>query len=197
MKKIYNIFLIVVMLVMDMLYIYQSLTLKVYDRLLTYIALPVVLLLPWLIGKLFKRKIDINGKMIYYTFIFVADFLGCVVNLYNTTQWFDLFAHFLSGVLSALVALIIMKNFHYKETRLGTMVYVLAITALIALCWEIFEFGMDNLASMNLQHALETGVGDTMEDVIAAMVGSISFLIVYLVTSEKGVLHTFIKQINI
>lgn len=197
MKKNYNLFLVLIMFVMDILYIYQALTLKVYDRLLTYIALPFVLLIPQIYEKIFKRDVDINLKVIFYTFIFVADFLGCVVNLYNTTEWFDLFAHYLSGVLSAFVAMIMMKNFHYKETKFGIVIYVLSVTCLIAVSWEIFEFCMDNFAGMNLQHVIETGVHDTMEDVIIAVIGSISFLVAYLSTPKKGKLHTFITDVKI
>lgn len=197
MKKIYNLFLILIMLIMDMLYIYQALTLKVYDRFLTYIALPFILLIPLVYEKVFKRNVDINLKVIFYTFIFVADFLGCVVNLYNTTEWFDVFAHYLSGVLSAFIAVIMMKNFHYKETKFGVIIYVLSVTCLIAVTWEIFEFCMDNFAGMNLQHVIETGIHDTMEDVISAVIGSICFLAFYLSTSKKGKLHTFITDVKI
>ena len=44
----------------------------------------------------------------------------------------------------------------------------------------MFEFGMDSITGSNLQHNLDTGVADTMWDMIAAFVGGfISSLIYY------------------
>ena len=41
-----------------------------------------------------------------------------------------------------------------------------------ACIWEIFEFSIDNLFNMNLQHNIDTGVIDTMKDIIACTTGA-------------------------
>lgn len=197
MKKIYNWIIITIMLIIDVFYIGRSFALQSYGRLLTYMALPFILLLPFLYEKFFHKKIDENLKILYYTFVFIADCLGCVVGLYETTTWFDIVAHYLSGVLTALLAIIIMKNMKYKETKFSVVIYVLSVTCLVAFIWESFEFAMDTFAGMNLQHVKETGVGDTMEDSIVAFVGAITFLITYFLSGKKGKLYKFITDIKI
>lgn len=197
MQKIINRILIAGMGLGTLWYLYQALTTSTYDRLATYIAVFPLLLLPFIYEKITKRRVDENMRLIYYVFLFLADFLGCVVNLYNVTHWFDTFTHYLSGVLTALLAIIMMKNFKYKETTFGSIVYALAITALVALLWEIFEFTMDSLTGTTLQHVKETGVTDTMKDVMVAMLGSLTFLVAYLGTKKDNFLHKFIKEVKI
>lgn len=197
MKKLYQGLLILIMLIFDGIYIVNAFQSASYSRLATYLALPALILLPWLGEKIFKIKIDENLKILYLSFLFLADFLGCVVGLYNSTAWFDLFAHFLSGVLTALCGILFMKFFHYKENKLATILYVLGITALVALVWEFFEYGMDNFSGTTLQHANTTGVADTMEDMIAAFFGSISFLLLYLNTKKESMIHRFLTDIKL
>ena len=195
MKKIYKICIIVSLLVLDAIYIYQAFATQTYHRLATYLAVPFLVVLPWVYEKITKKPLNENLKLIYYTFIFIADGLGCVVDLYETTSWFDIFAHYLSGVLTAFLAIVLMKVFRYKETWLGILIYSLAVSCLVAVVWKIFEFGMDTIFGMNLQHVVETGIHDTMEDILAAVIGAISFLICYLATNKKGKLHKFIEDV--
>ena len=55
-------------------------------------------------------------ELIYVVFIILAQFLGSVVNLYNTFWWYDLFTHFLSGILTAVLSLVILNWFSmYKD----------------------------------------------------------------------------------
>ena len=195
MKRKYNYFMIIVMVFFDVLYIFNAIKLGSYDRLPTYLALFFTLLVPTIVEKIFKLELSYNLKIIYFTFIFIADFLGCVVGLYNSTVWFDVFAHFLSGILTALLGIFLMKLFNYKETKFGSLLYALGITCLIAILWEMFEFGMDTISGTTLQHVPDTGVNDTMEDVIAAFMGSLVFLIVYFCETKQGLLHKFTKNL--
>ena len=47
----------------------------------------------------------------------------------------------------------------------------MGIVALIAVAWELFEYFMDTYVGMNLQHTLDTGVTDTMQDMLVALLG--------------------------
>lgn len=179
MKKLYIRFLIVAMIIIDLIYIYNAFINQVYDRLPAYFALFFVLAVPWLVHKIFKVKINDNMKILYFTFILFADFGGCVLGLYVTTEWFDKLAHLLSGILTAIIALLLMNRFKYKEKKLQTIIYTLAISSLVAVAWEIFEYSADSFFGMTLQHNLETGVHDTMGDMIAAVIGNLLFLVLY------------------
>ena len=147
-----------------------------YDRILGDITIPLVLLIPRIIKNLFKIRITDTMELIYVVFIILAQFLGSVVNLYNndTTWWYDLFAHFLSGVLTSVLALVVLNWFGvYKEKNKGfNFLFIICFTLMVASIWEFVEFGTDVFLGMNVQHSLETGVKDTMEDMLVAFAGS-------------------------
>ena len=141
-----------------------------YSRVLTYIAIFPILLLPFIINKTKYKLTDIE-TMMYYIFIFLADFLGCVVNLYNTISWYDMFVHFLSGIATFILALIIYKHISKEKNKLLKIIFCMGIVAIIAVVWELFEYFMDTYVGMNLQHTLDTGVTDTMQDMLVALLG--------------------------
>ena len=143
-----------------------------YSRVLTYIAIFPILLLPFIINKTKYKLTDIE-TMMYYIFIFLADFLGCVVNLYNTISWYDMFVHFLSGITTFILALIIYKHISKEKNKLLKIIFCMGIVALIAVAWELFEYFMDTCVGMNLQHTLDTGVTDTMQDMLVALLGGL------------------------
>lgn len=196
MKNIYNRLLILIMLFLDAIYIVNAFQTASYERIPTYFALPIVLFIPFLIEKLTKKKLNANLKGVYYSFIFLADFLGCVVGLYNSTMWFDKLTHFLSGVFTAFLGLLLMEYFQYQDTWLGRIFCALGFTCLIAVVWEFFEYGMDSFFKTSLQHADVTGVQDTMQDIIAAFIGASLLLMIDSLDKKKG-LHHFIQNCKI
>ena len=69
---------------------------------------------------------------------------------------------------------------------------------MVAGAWEFFEFGMDQLTGSNLQHWIETGVEDTMYDMLAAFIGSVLFLTIYvyeMLWNKNGFITRFIKSL--
>ena len=142
-----------------------------FSRLITFVAIFPVLLVPFLLNKT-KFKLNEFEICMYYLFIFLAEFLGCVVNLYNIISWYDLFVHFLSGIFTFVLGFILLKRLNgYNSNKIINIIFCLGVVAIVALFWEIFEFSMDNLIGSNLQHNLDTGVNDTMEDLIVATLG--------------------------
>lgn len=179
MKKIINYILIFIMLLFDFFYLINCFKFSNYDRIHIYLTLPIVLLIPLFLEKIIKKELNNNLKLFYYIFIFLADFLGCVVNLYGKISWFDTFIHYLSGIFTAYLGILLMGIFQFKQTFLSRIIYVLGFTCLVAVIWEFFEYSMDSFFGMTLQHADTTGVNDTMVDLISAFLGSITFLIFY------------------
>ncbi len=171
----------------------RDINVESYDRILGDITIPLVLLIPRIIKHLFKIKITDAMELIYVVFIILAQFLGSVVNLYNTTWWYDLFAHFLSGVLTSVLALVVLNWFGvYKEKNKGfNFLFLICFTLMVASIWEFVEFGTDVFLGMNVQHSLDTGVRDTMEDMLIAFLGSLIVSVTYLLEGKKG----FIKKL--
>lgn len=67
---------------------------------------------------------------------------------------------------------------------------------MIASLWEFLEYGADTFLKMNVQHSIETGVSDTMEDMLVAFLGSIIVSILYIIESKKTKKGFLRKAIN-
>ena len=83
----------------------------------------------------------------------------------------------------------------YKEKNKGfNFLFIISITLMIASLWEFLEFGVDTFFGMNVQHSIDTGVRDTMEDMLIAFLGSLIVSISYLVENKIGK-NGFLKKI--
>lgn len=151
-----------------------------FDRVLTFIAIFPILSIPFFLNKI-KFKLTDFEVLMYYLFIFLADFFGCILNLYNNVSWYDLLVHFLSGFLTFILGYVVLKKIqgYNKKNKLLNTLFCLGIVALIAILWEIFEFSADSIIHSNLQHNLDTGVVDTMGDLIVATTGGIIASIIF------------------
>ncbi len=63
-----------------------------------------------------------------------------------------------------------------KEEFWQAAVASAGIAAIIAIGWEIVEFVLDLILHNDPQHVLDTGVNDTMMDMIVCMVGALLLL---------------------
>lgn len=135
-------------------------------------------------------------KFIYFLFVFIALILGSIYNLYRTISWFDLLAHFLSGIVTCVLALIILKKFDLlkKDLPIFHIVFIIAFSLMIASFWEFFEFLSDKVLKGDTQWVLLTGVDDTMTDMLIAFLSSVIFSVFYYIGSKTN--KKFIKGIN-
>lgn len=188
MKKLLEYCLILIMLIGNTYLLIRDIRNGDTTRIATYIALYPLLLVPSIFKKFIRFQIGVELEMVYFIFIFLAQFLGSGVNLYKYIEWFDTFTHMISGILTCFGALILLYLFGHnpKKKILFNVTYILGIVFLVAGVWEFFEFGMDQFTGSNLQHWIETGVTDTMCDMLAAFVGSVFFLIIYLYEMLTG-----------
>ena len=170
MYKLLNKILLIIMNIGTIVVATLEFTNNNYSRVMTFIAIFPLLLIPFIIDKI-KFKLSDKEIFLYYLFILLADFIGCVCNLYNTVSWYDIFVHFLSGMFTFVLATIIYRVLSDSDNKLLKILFCLGIVTIIAITWEVFEFSIDNLAHTNLQHNQDTGVVDTMQDMIVAMLG--------------------------
>lgn len=182
--KIYKILTFILngfMIIFTIFIIAHFLKVKDYSRIPTDVMLYMTIFIPWIFEKT-KYKMNAEYKFIYCIFIFLAQFLGSIINLYKYITWFDLFAHFLSGVFAVVVANYILERSKYKNiSGLIKFIYIIGFSSFVAVIWEIIEFSGDVFFKMNLQHNIETGVFDTMEDIIVAVIGA---LIAYIIDKQ-------------
>lgn len=157
----------------------------------------ITITLPYIIEKIFKAKISIVIKTTYIVFIFIAQFLGVTVELYNHISWFDKFTHWLSGIITALLSLSLLSKFklYDKKNVLFNIIWMISITLAIASLWECFEYGANILFGGDAQRVATTGVNDTMQDIIVAFIGSIIVSLIYSFeckTDNNGIVNSFI-----
>ena len=172
MYKLLNKILLIIMNIGTIIVAILEFTNNNYARAMTFVAIFPLLLIPFIINKT-KFKLSDKEIFLYYLFILLADFIGCVCNLYNTVSWYDIFVHFLSGMFTFVLATIVYRIISDSNNKLLKLLFCLGIVSLIAITWEVFEFSIDSFAHTNLQHNQDTGVIDTMQDMIVAMLGGI------------------------
>lgn len=172
-----------------------------YGRILVTLSFFLVLWLPRIIRKVFKIFIPDRLETIYLIYVFGAHFLGSIVNFYATVYWFDTLMHFISGILTAFMALYVLYLFHqYDRKSFGyTLFFMFSFSVMMAGCWEFFEFFSDLVSGGNVQHSLETGVFDTMKDMLMGTLGCLLMICLYgyeYSVSRKGVFYYFMKELD-
>ena len=182
--KLINNLLILLIWVINIGAIILNLTIGYDVNILVCIALSIIIIIP----RIFKKRLGVTDtiEFIYLIFILLAGVLGSVIKLYATVYWYDSFTHFLSGVLTAYLALIILaRTKKYDKKNFFNVFFIILFALAVAAFWEIFEFTSDSLLGYDAQKVIETGVTDTMKDIICALLGSILFIITYLYKKDN------------
>lgn len=199
-KRFNYILITVVSLISLYIAFFGNIERTLYKYLIVFSIIPVMLI-PYALKKFFKLKLDEVIITLYLIFIFFAHFLGTIVNLYYKIPIYDKLMHTLSGVMTSFLALIILIKFKkYNNKSLAfNIIYIIAITSMIALMWEIYEFTNDGLFNKDAQRVLQTGVTDTMTDMIVAFLGSCAFSLFYAfekIYKKNFLISLFIKQVS-
>ena len=152
----------------------------------------------YIVQKLFKIKINEVINLIYIIFIFMAHFLGVICELYNHIYWFDKFVHFLSGIVTAFVAIYLLVKCKKDKNIFFDILVIISLTLAVAAFWEIFEYLSSFYFHMDPQKVLTTGVSDTMGDIIVAFLGSVLVSISFYFENKynyKLLIKKFIKTV--
>lgn len=98
---------------------------------------------------------------------FVIDSSGNAFNLYNTTEFFDGFAHWLNWAI--LVTAFGLAVSTLRLSRLNVFALAVGFGATTHICWEVIEYGLMQLGSSGLQLTY----ADTINDLVLSLLGSI------------------------
>lgn len=180
-KKINKIFRVVLIL-FAVYYLIKFTMLKDITKILTCLCVPILVILP----KYVKDKVNDKLVFIYYFYIFILLVLGCLARFYSLFTYYDVFAHFMSGFASSLIALYILNYFKIQNKNIIlNIIMVVSVTLAVASFWEIFEYTASIIFKDDVQNVLKTGVRDTMEDIIASLIASMLFIFVYVLKKDK------------
>ena len=182
MKKFNNL-LIILISVVSLIFMGYFIYNNIYDRVIASASMLLVLCFPKIIGNIFRLKISPKGELIYIIFIFLVQFLGSVLSFYDMFWWYDVLAHFASGILTSILGIEVLNWFkvYKRENMWFNVLFIICFSLMASSLWEFVEFGADIILKMDVQHHLTTGVFDTMEDMLVAFLGSIIVGIWYII----------------
>jgi hypothetical protein len=142
----------------------------------------LVILLTLLPNFLFRRYrvlIPPEFQLISAVFIFLSLFLGSAFDFYYRYWWWDLVLHtssgFLLGVIGFVAIFVLNGTSRLPEGMSPSFICFFGVTFAVTLgvVWEAVEFAVDcAMPAINMQ-SRETGVYDTMQDLIVDTAGAV------------------------
>lgn len=153
------------------------------------LSIVITITIPYILEKIFKIKIDNKIKFVYIFFIFLAHFIGVILEVYNKIYCYDKIVHFLSGVLTSYLSLLILSVFNKDKNKLFNSIYMIIFTLAIAALWEMFEYTANIVFGGDAQKVILTGVNDTMQDIIVAFMGSILVSTLYIFNNKLALFN--------
>lgn len=189
MKKINNYFVLLVILI-DIIYMISGIDRSLNKMIICLSFIPIILI-PKIFRILLKKEISFKNEIVFVIFIFLAQFVGCIIGLYKTTNWYDSFVHLVSGIVTSYYSIELLKYLkHYNNKEiLFNLIFIISITLAVGCLWEIFEFVANIVTRGDPQKVVLTGVTDTMKDIICALLGSLLYACFYLYKTNKKKLN--------
>lgn len=183
-----NKLLIIIVVVLALFHIFLNLFTSpdYFENIATFLkdlSIIITVIAPFIVEKVFKIKLSDGFKTLWIIFIFMAHYVGVILGLYDAFIGYDKIVHTVSGILTAYAAILIIGNKNLSDKF--KFLFVVAFAALCAVSWEAFEFVCNILVGGDAQRVLETGVSDTMLDMIVALLGSICFMGFYLINKKR------------
>ena len=136
-------------------------------------------LVPVILAKRHRIIIPPDFQLVSAVFVFLSLFLGSAIDLYYKYWWWDMVLHagsgFLFGMVGFLAIFLLNQTDRIPQGMRPAFVCLFAVTFAVTagVVWEIFEYVMDLIApSLNMQTG-ETGVHDTMNDLIVDTAGAV------------------------
>lgn len=149
---------------------------------LTVIALTVA---PALLGRRYGVVIPPEFQLISAAFVFLSLYLGSARDLYYKYWWWDAVLHtgsgFLLGIVGVIALFLLNQTDRLPAGMRPSFVCFFGVTFAVTLgvAWEVFEYVADivtateeNPYGVNMQ-SRETGVVDTMHDLIVDTLGAV------------------------
>lgn len=137
---------------------------------------------PVLFEQRFRIHIPPELQLAAIAFVFASLFLGEIHHYYTRFWWWDMALHTMSGFLLGILGFLLVHimnetekiQLHMKPGFVAFFAFLFALG--VGTLWEIFEFTMDSLFSMNMQKPMlgdPSGLTDTMWDLIVDAVGAL------------------------
>jgi hypothetical protein len=136
-------------------------------------------LIPTLLGRRYRIFVPPEFQLTAAAFVFLSVFMGSIAGLYERFWWWDVFLHTSSGFLLGIVGFVALfllnrTNRMPQGMRPGFLCFFAVIFAMaLGVVWEVFEFAVDIVRPEANMQRRETGVVDTMQDLIVDTLGAV------------------------
>jgi hypothetical protein len=148
--------------------------------------------LPAFVMRRYRVYVPPDFQLIAAAFVFLSLFLGSAGDFYYRFWWWDVVLHAGSGFLLGVVGWITLFLMNQTD-RLPPGIrpeflcfFGVTFAVFLGVLWEIFEFAVDRMApSVNMQ-SLETGIVDTMQDLMVDIAGAVIVAFMGLAYSRTG-----------
>ena len=136
-------------------------------------------LVPTLLYRRYRVVIPPEFELVAAVFIFLSLFLGSALDFYYRFWWWDLVLHtasgFLLGIIGFVALFVLNQTDRVRPAMTPAFISFFGVTFAVTLgvVWEIFEFAVDRVWPHANMQSTETGVRDTMVDLIVDAAGAV------------------------
>jgi hypothetical protein len=150
-----------------------------WENVFLTVAVIALAIFPAFVSRRYRIFVPPEFQLIAVGFVFLSLFLGSAGDFYYHFWWWDIVLHISSGFLLGIVGWITLFLLNQTD-RLPHGIrpvflcfFGVTFAVFLGVLWEIFEFTVDQIwPSVNMQ-SNETGVVDTMYDLIVDTIGAI------------------------
>jgi hypothetical protein len=136
-------------------------------------------LVPAFLFRRYRVIIPPEFQLVAALFNFVSLFLGSALDFYYHFWWWDIVLHtasgFLLGIIGFVALFVLNQTDRVRPAMKPGFIAFFGVTFAVTLgvAWEIFEFACDRFWPHLSMQSLETGVVDTMVDLIVDTIGAV------------------------
>ena len=127
---------------------------------------------PAILERQLSVYLPVEFSFITALFMYASFALGEVSDFYARFWWWDLLLHSFSALMVGITGFLMIYVFYMTNRIQIAPIYValvtLSLSVTVGTIWEIFEFIMDWLFSLNMQ---KSGLIDTMTDIMVNTLG--------------------------
>lgn len=154
-------------------------------------AVILLTLAPAVLDRRYRIIVPPEFNCIAAFFVFLSLFLGSATDFYYKYWWWDIVLHTGSGFLLGIVGFVVLFWLNSTDRIPAGMkpgfvcFFAVTFAVFLGVLWEIFEFVVDQFTSANMQ-STETGVVDTMQDLIVDSAGAVVVALMGYAYSKSG-----------
>ncbi len=150
----------------------------------------VLTLFPAFLGR-YRIIVPPEFQFVAAVFVYLSLYLGSAKDFYYKLRWWDLVLHTSSGFLLGIVGLLTLFLLNHTRripqgiTPFFICFFSVSFAVFLGVLWEIFEFTVDRFTTANMQ-SQETGVVDTMKDLIVDTLGAVVVALMGMASVRSG-----------